>query len=419
MKKRSFIISTLLLPILMPAFFILIGYLSVKESESQKPKHILVLDQSNSFRFDNTPRYIYEKTLDDFEDAKQLFINSDYFTFLYIPESGAEGNPGVTLFSKTHLSINETSEIKSVLETQVREKKLKAQNIDSAVLASLQPNIKLTERTLSEKGDEKLSNSTITFGIGYALSMLIYMFVMIYGSQVMQSVIEEKTSKVVEIIVSIVKPVQLMMGKVLGIASVGLFQFILWVILFVVFSFAIMSYLPQMMDGNTAMNTSHIQGTDLSQVPEGMDWIQVLVGIPYAKIFVLFLFYFFFGFLLYGAMFAAVGAAVETPQEAQQFVLPITIPMLVSIIGAMGFVLQNPSGSVSFWLSIIPFTSPISMMTRIAFDVSWWELLLSMFLLVITTLFMLWVAGRVFRIGIMTQGAKVGYKTMFKWVMQG
>ncbi|MCK9480295.1 MAG: ABC transporter permease [Bacteroidia bacterium] len=418
-KKKSFIVSTLLLPFIMPAFLLLIGYLNSKEKKDSQPKQVLVLDKSEHFVFTNSEGYNFEKTYEEFGAAKAHFAASDYFAFLYIPQEGAESKTGVTLFSKTNLSLVESSAIKAIIEGQVREGKIKQYQIDSAVLALLQPNVKLNEIKLTEKGDEKLSSSTLSFGIGYALSMLIYMFVLIYGSQVMQSVIEEKASKVIEIIVSIVKPIQLMMGKVFGIASVGLFQFILWVLLFVVFSMAFMSYLPQIMDAQNLGQEQSLQQVDVSGMANSTDWMQVLFEVPYMKIMLLFLFYFLFGFLLYGAMFATVGSAVDTPQEAQQFVLPITIPMLISIIGSMGFILQNPTGAVSFWLSIIPFTSPISMMTRIAFDVSWWELLLSMVLLVLTTFFMLWAAGRVFKVGILSQGAKVGYKTLLKWFLKG
>ncbi|MBX2984633.1 MAG: ABC transporter permease [Bacteroidia bacterium] len=416
-KKRSFIISTLLIPVLMPAFIILMGYLNSRESAGEKPKSVLVLDETHTFHFTNSPKYIYETTLSDFEGAKAMFSESDYFAFLYIPPEGAESTKGMTLYSKTNLSISESTDIKLLIENQLREEKLKAQHLDSTILASLQPKVRLNEKTLTEKGDEKLSSSIITFGVGYVLSMLIYMFVLIYGSQVMQSIIEEKSSKVIEIIVSIVKPLQLMMGKVLGIASVGLFQFLVWVILITLLSTVGLSFiLPQLSHGPEIVNPD-MQGMENVQISS--DWFGIISGIPFAKIIVLFLFYFLFGFLLYGSVFAAVGSAVETPQEAQQFVLPITIPMLVAIIGSMGFVLQNPSGSVSFWLSIIPFFSPIAMMTRLAFDVPWWQLFLSMFLLVATTFFMLWASGRIFKVGILTQGSKVNYKTLFKWFIKG
>ena len=417
-KKRSFIVATILTPILMPLLFGGIIYMGIKDSESQKPKNILVLDNSGLFDFSETGKYQYTKTIGNVDNGKELFANSDYFAYLYIPEIEPENPKGIQLFSNANLSINETTEIKSLLENQLREYKIKDRNIDSSVLAAIQTNIKLNLITLSETGEEKRSDANITFGIGYVLSFLIYMFVFVYGAQVMQSVIEEKTGKVVEIIISIVKPMQLMLGKVMGIASVGLFQFFIWIVLIFIISTLGLSALPQMMQNPEAMgaNAEAMNSVDAGQ---SMEWLQVLLQVPYFKIIGLFLFYFVFGFLLYGAMFAAVGSAVESAQEAQQFVLPITIPMLISIIGSMSFVIQNPSGSVSFWLSVIPFTALVSMMGRIAFDVPLWELLLSMFLLVLTTLGMLWAAGRIYRVGILNQGAKVNYKILWKWFWRG
>ena len=237
----------------------------------------------------------------------------------------------------------------------------------------------------------------------------------------MQGVIEEKSNKIVEIVVSTVKPFQLMLGKVLGIASVGLAQLLIWIILISVLSMAVFSFFgltspsDAMMD-QVAGNVTQASGDDFASNPKVVEIMEMVNNIPFAYIISVFLFYFVGGYLLYGALFAAVGSAVENPSEAQQFMFPITIPLIISIIGLFMFVLNEPNGQVTFWLSIIPFTSPITMVGRLGFGVPVWELVLSMVLLVLGFLGTIWFAGRIYRIGILMHGTKVNYKTLGKWL---
>jgi ABC-2 type transport system permease protein len=273
---------------------------------------------------------------------------------------------------------------------------------------------------ISEGGDEKSSNSGVVFGIGMAGGILMYMFIFIYGAQIMQGIIEEKTSKVVEVIVSSVRPFQLMMGKIIGLASVGLLQFLIWIILISTLTIGVYGYFgidppqqqamqqmsEQVAAQQAAANSDLIQG--LNEV-RSLNWPFILF---------IFLFYFVGGYLIYGALFAAVGSAVDSPAEAQQFMFPITIPMLISYLSLFMFILREPQGTVSVWLSIIPFTSPIAMMGRIGYEVPPWQLVLSMTLLVAGFIFTTWVAGRIYRVGILMSGTKVNYKVLAKWFMQ-
>jgi ABC-2 type transport system permease protein len=250
------------------------------------------------------------------------------------------------------------------------------------------------------------------------------MFVLVYGIQIMQGVIDEKTSKVVEIIVSSVKPFQLMLGKILGIASVGFVQFTIWIILITVLSTGVLGYFGLKMPQKQAMEevTKQMGNEEVKQaMAQQNSQITELLGnvsqIPLGKIAFVFVFYFLGGYLLYGALFAAVGSAVESMQESQQFQFPITLPLLIGYFGLFMFILRDPHGSVSFWLSIIPFTSPVAMVGRIAYDVPTWELILSMVLLIGGFLFTTWIAGRIYRVGILMTGTKVSWKVMAKWFM--
>ena len=243
------------------------------------------------------------------------------------------------------------------------------------------------------------------------MGFLIYIFLFAYGSQVMQGVIEEKSSKIVEVIVSTVRPFQMMVGKVVGVASVGIVQFVIWMLL--------MGVIWTIAGSLLGIDPSQAQMADL---PEGQqvqsnEILEIISDVNWTQIILLFLFYFLGGYLLYGALFAAVGSAVDTPADAQQFMMPIMLPIIIALMGLFMFVFEDPDGGASFWLSIIPFTSPIVMMGRIGFGVPAWELALSMVLLIAGFVFTLWLAGRIYRIGILMHGTKVNYKVLAKWFM--
>jgi ABC-2 type transport system permease protein len=272
------------------------------------------------------------------------------------------------------------------------------------------------------------------------LGILIYMFVLIYGIQIMQGVIDEKTSKVVEVIVSSVKPFQLMLGKIIGIASVGLLQFVIWIVLSFGVTSGVLGYFglktpqKQMME-QMSKQVDAQNGVQQPQQPDSIsaaktvapakesqplqnEALQNFLSLPFIKIIAVFLFYFLGGYLLYGALFAAVGSAVDSVQDAQQFQFPVTLPLLVGYLSLFIIVLRLPDSTASFWLSIIPFTSPVAMVGRIASGVPAWELALSMFLLIAGFLLTTWIAARIYRVGILMHGTKVNYKVLAKWFMQ-
>ena len=235
----------------------------------------------------------------------------------------------------------------------------------------------------------------------------------------MQGIIEEKTSKVVEVIVSSVKPFQLMMGKIIGLASVGLLQFLIWIILMGTFTFGVLGYFgidpPQQQAMQQMGGEVAAQQAANSKIVGG---ITEVMSLPWGYIIFTFLFYFLGGYLIYGALFAAVGSAVDSPAEAQQFMFPVTIPLLISYMSLFMFILKDPQSTISIWLSIIPFTSPIAMMGRIGFEVPNWQLALSMACLIGGFILTTWFAGRIYRVGILMHGTKVNYKVLAKWFMQ-
>jgi ABC-2 type transport system permease protein len=249
--------------------------------------------------------------------------------------------------------------------------------------------------------------------IGFASTLMIYMFIFLYATQIMRGVIEEKTSRIVEVIISSIKPMQLMMGKIIGIASVGMLQFFIWILLTSIFMIAaaasgILS--PDLAGVDPGMMGA--EAIDPSTMALAFGTIQAL-NLP--LILACFVFYFIGGYLMYGALFAAVGAAVDSETDTQQFMLPLTMPMILSFVLATR-IMQEPGSDLSFWLSIIPFTSPVSMMMRLPFGVPMWEMALSMTLLVLGFLFTTWLAGRIYRIGILTFGKKVTYRDLWRWI---
>jgi len=387
---------------------------------------VLVSDVSGKFSFENTNKYKFVTLPEDLEQAKITFNKSDHFALLYIPDIDLSNPRGIALYTKENPSIRKIEDLENMLENQIRNLKLEQFNIDKATLDNLRTSVNLNNINLSKTGEEKESNTGILYGLGFLLGVLIYMFVLIYGMQIMLGVIEEKTSKIVEVLVSSVRPFQLMMGKILGIAAVGLLQFTIWVVLITFLSSATLSLFGVSMPQQQAME----QVTQrMNQDPETAAEIQVQQSkveqfirtsynqIPIASIVFNFAFYFLGGYLLYGALFAAVGSAVDSQQEAQQFTFPITLPLIISYFGLFMFILNDPHSPASFWFSIIPFTSPIAMMGRLGFGVPLWQLLLSQALLIGGFIFTTWIASRIYRVGILMHGTRINYKVLAKWFM--
>ncbi len=424
-QKKSFLITTILVPLIFPAIIGGLAYVAIKDAESAKADIVYVVDASKNFVFEDSKRFKFIPLDQTLEQAKIIYNATNDFALLYIPNIDISKPEGVLLYTKENPSIDKVGDLESLIETRIHDLKLREYKIDEATLKSLRPQVSLKQFNLTETGEEKSSNSGILYGLGFGLGILIYMFVLIYGIQIMQGVIDEKTSKIVEVIVSSVKPFQLMLGKILGIASVGLLQFTIWIILITVLSSGTLAYFGLKMPQKQMMEQMTQQMDNNPEMKEAMDQQNSKVGeflgnfseVPFGKITFVFLFYFLGGYLLYGALFAAVGSAVDSQQEAQQFQFPVTLPLLIAYMGLFMFILRDPHGSASFWLSVIPFTSPVAMVGRIAFGVPGWQLALSMVLLIGGFLLTTWIAGRIYRVGILMTGTKVSYKVLAKWFM--
>ena len=423
-QKKSFLIATVLVPLIFPALIGGMIYFMIQQEESAKADTVYIVDESGKFTFENSKRYNYVKLDVPLEQAKKTFNETKDFALLYIPTFELSKPDGLIMYTKENPSVAKVGDLEKLLAERIRELKLEQYNIDNETLKGLKTSVSLKQVNLSETGEEKSSSSDLLYGVGFVLGILIYMFVLIYGIQIMQGVIDEKTSKIVEVIVSSVKPFQLMMGKIIGIASVGLLQFLIWIVIITVVSSSVLGYFglkmpqQQMMEQvSKQMDNPEVDEAVASQNKKVNEFLNNVGQIPFAKIAFVFVFFFLGGYLLYGALFAAVGSAVESIQESHQFQFPITLPLLVGYMSLFFVILRDPHGQMSFWLSIIPFTSPVTMVGRIAFGVPDWQLALSMVLLILGFVFTTWIAGRIYRVGILMSGTKVSYKVLAKWFM--
>lgn len=429
-QKKSFLITTILVPLIFPALLGIMIYIMIKQSEVTTAKTVQVLDESHKFTLKDTKQFKFIAISGSLEQAKIAYDSSDDFGLVYIPTFELSDPKGFTMLSKENPTLEQMGDLERYFAEQVRNMKLTQYNVDQATLDALRTSISIKQLTKGDDGEEKSSSSGLFYAVGFVLGILIYMFVLIYGIQIMHGVIDEKTSKVVEVIVSSVKPFQLMLGKIIGIASVGLLQFVIWIVLSfgvssaVMASFGVKSPQEQMMKQATQQMNTTEAAADAKELPKTIqekltenEELQNFLQLPFARIISVFLFFFLGGYLLYGSLFAAVGSAVDSIQDAQQFQFPVTLPLLIGYLSLFLIVLRDPNSSASFWLSIIPLTSPVAMVGRIASGVPAWELALSMILLIGGFLLTTWIAGRIYRVGILMTGTKVNYKVLAKWFM--
>ena len=428
-RKKSFIILTLLTPILFAA--LMVGPSLLATMESTELTKIAVIDKSNQFegKIKETQyiklNFLQNETVENF---KKNFENSGYYALLLI-NKGALTNPdSIILYSNKQPSIDVVSHISNSIEKEIESQKLKAFKIDNIdeILKTIKTNIDVRTIKWTKEGEEKESNTLVTAGIGYVMSFMMYMMVLLFGTQVMQGVIEEKTNRVVEVIISSIKPFQLMMGKILGIAAVCLVQIFAWIFLTYAIGTVTISIVADKNKAKTEQAkqivSSELQKQNIQsdiKIPEksakSNDILKLFGGQNVLLIISSFIFYFLFGFLLYAALFAAVGSAVDNPTDTQQMVMPITLPLILSILVMISAV-KSPDGPLAFWFSIIPFTSPILMVARIPFGVPAWQLATSAILLVLTFVLTTWFAAKVYRTGILLYGKKHSWKEMWKWV---
>lgn len=426
-KKKSFIIMTILGPILLAALFVVPAILArVSESEY----HVAIFDETTLFQdylkdHGNVRFTIFEG---DFDTAYEMTKRGEFDALLLIPEFALTSPPSIRLFSTTSVNLSARSYIESRLKHEIEYLKLAEKGIDPEVLKQVETPISITTIRIDQDGREAVDFAEIRMVLGFVTGFLIYIFIFMFGSLVLRSVLEEKTNRIVEIIVSSVKPFQLMMGKILGVGMVGLTQFVIWIVFTAIIVFGIGMALPEVFQhtepeqvfvtGSQAINPTEMQ-EQVDEITAGNTmWGEIMQGIMsinFPFVIFSFLFYFLGGYLLYSALFAAIGSAVDSETDSQQFMFPVTIPLLLSII-MMQAVIQDPSGPIAFWFSIIPLTSPIIMMIRIPFGVPVFDFLLSASMLVVGFVLATWLAAKIYRTGILMYGKKVTYGELWKWI---
>jgi ABC-2 type transport system permease protein len=416
-KKKSFLLVTLLTPLIFPAIMGIFVWIAVEEKDNQSLRIIEVVDDNDLFFLESSEQYAFSFSNLSEEEAKELVQNGKRYGFLHIPNFELKDPKGITYYGEENPNMNLISYLENNLKKKIEEQRLFESGIDPKIINEVRTKVAIKSITLDDQGTETVSDATVNYAIGFLAGILIYMFIFIYGNQIMQGVIEEKSSRIVEILVSSLKPFQLMMGKILGIAGVGLTQLLIWIVLIGTLTTIVTGFLGMQMPQQQAMemaNPEFAQG--MANTSDVGEILQVLSGINVTQIVLSFIFYFLGGYLLYGALFAGIGSAVDAPSDAQQFMLPVTIPLIVAYMGLFVFVLNDPNSTTSFWLSIIPLTSPIAMMGRVSYGVPTWELMLSMGCLIGGFLITTWLAGKIYRIGILMHGTKPTYKTLWKWI---
>ncbi|MFT6815953.1 MAG: ABC-2 type transport system permease protein [Sphingobacteriales bacterium] len=427
-RKKSFLVMTFLGPLLLVGMYGLAIFIIIKGDDLDDAKKVVVVNENtivnNSFDGRNNVVFTYESK--EVDSVKKTFLEKGYDYLLYIPEFSIDDPEGIKLYSESQASITTRELISSEIRKQLEEIRLVEQGISKETLAKLKPKVSITTLKITKEGEQASSTDLATI-IGIIASIAIYFTIFLYGVQVMRGVLEEKTSRIVEVIVSSVKPFQLMMGKILGVAAVGLLQYFLWIVLTLVLATSVSAFVG----GTTSIDASdiaQIQSSPLAQTQSSGVFEQLSKNEEFSSIFaafdsinitqllISFMVYFIGGYLIYSALFAAIAAAVDSESDMQQFMLPVTLPLIFSIIIGNALVVNSPNGTLAFWFSMIPLTSPIVMMLRIPFGVPLWELLLSMTLLVAGFIFIVWVASKIYRTGILMYGKKITYKELWKWL---
>lgn len=421
--KKSFILLTFLTPLLFVGMISVPMWLSGIKDDAVK--HIVVIDRTNSYSdvLKNNESYVFDFVDKPAEDIRNESVgkNENEFTALLVILDDLAANPkAATLYSDKQVNLELKTYITSMLNSHVEQQKIASYNIPDLkkMIDASQANIDIPTIKWGENGDDKKGSAELALVIGMISATIIYMFIVIYGAQVMSGVVQEKTSRIVEVIISSVKPFELMMGKIIGIAMVGLTQFLLWILL----TASIITIASNFMSGGvdvTALqqaNQMGMNGMTTTQNPgEIQQMLTMLQGFDFVKITVLFVLYFLGGYLLYASLFAAVGSAVDSETDTQQFSLPLTLPIVFAVYAAI-YSAQNPDGPLAFWCSMIPFTSPVVMMVRLPFDVPAWQIIVSLSILVLSFIGTTWVAGKIYRTGILMYGKKVSWKEMWKWL---
>ena len=420
-RKKSFIITTILMPVLM--IVLMIAPALIMEYSRGEQKTIAVIDDSGLVapQLQSNEELRFEPTDLSTEEARRSL--TDRFGVLYIGSDILENPSDVKLYANASSSLSIESNITGQIEDILEAEKLKAYHIDNLqqILDEVKTTVTLQtfRNDKSQEAESQAQSSTVATAAGYILGFVLYMFLLIYGSMVMQSVIEEKNNRVLEVVVSSVRPFDLMLGKILGVALVAVVQVLIWgVLIFAVGAIVLPQLMPaEMMAGVQAMQQGMPDAAAMGDMdPEMLQAVAAVTDTGYIlKIFVCLLLFVFGGYLLYSAMFAAVGSAVDNVQDASQLQMPVTLPIILALLMMLA-VIKDPNSSLAFWFSIIPFTSPVVMMARIPYDIPLWEIALSLAVLYASFVGMVWFAAKIYRVGIFMYGKKPTLRELLRWV---
>ena len=417
-SKKSFILLTLLTPFLFAALVFVPLWLSTIKGD--EVRNIAIIDTTGKYAslFENNESFHFihsDKTLDEYRQGE----DKEVFAFLSITDDLLNNPKAATLYSEKQVPAELSRLVNQTLSKQLESEKLASFNIPNLKEIIRESKINFNVQTIkwSEDGKESASSATVASIIGMVFTFIIYMFIMMYGAMVMQGVMEEKTNRIIEVMISSVRPFDLMMGKIIGIGFVGLTQVFLWGIITTIlvsvggFMFsggvdvASLQAGPQMgmMDANALASSS------------GNEIMGIINSINIAEIGISFIISFIGGYMLYASIFAAIGSAVDSQEDTQQFMAPVTIFMIFALYAGI-YSMENPDGPLAFWCSMVPFTSPIVMMVRIPFEIPLWEKLLSFSLLYASAIGIVWLSAKIYRVGILMYGKKPSIKEMVKWI---
>lgn len=432
-RKKTFIILTIVTPFLFAALIALPFLLGAIKDTSQKT--VFIVDQTHQYEklFKDTPQYHFQPSTaveKGFQDEE-----ADPQAVLLISANLAQNPDAAVMYSREEVQLDLRNTVESILSKKIRDEKLSSYNVPQleSIIADVQQDFSLQTRKWSDDGTDTESSFDAAMIVGLIFTLLIYMFVMTYGSMVMQGVMEEKTNRIIEVMVSSVKPFQLMMGKILGILLVGLTQILIWGIMLAIlitalgFAFGTEATADALAQSQQPMSSvimpqdaatnpvATVAPPDVSDATPAPDFLNQMAGIPVMEITIMFILYFLGGYLLYASLYAACGAAVNSPEDSSQFMMPLILIMIFALYGAIGS-MENTNGPLAFWASLFPFTSPIVMMIRVPFNIPLWQEILSLVILYGTALLFIGIGARIYRVGILMYGKKPTFRELWKWL---
>ncbi|GAB2779135.1 ABC transporter permease [Salinimicrobium soli] len=412
-RNKTFIVMTFLSPLILVGMIVLIAYLASLNSEEQRIVGIMDESELFSSEFSDSDEIDFIDLSDlSLEEAKAVVKDKEYYGLLHIPKIPENSSPEIQFFAQEAPAFGFLTEMEKTISDKLTNRQLQQRGIDVDLIEQSEARVDIQIQNFSGERTSKMSNYVKMF-FGGAAGYLLMMFIIIYGNMVMRSVIEEKTNRIIEIIISSVKPIHLMLGKILGTSFAGITQFFIWVILggvmlTVVSSIAGVDIAAAHSPQQQAME--QLSDNDLQQL------VMDIARLPMLTLLISFLVYFIGGYFLYSSIYAAIGAAVDNETDTQQFMLPVILPLMLGIYVGFFAVIENPHGVVSTVFSMIPLTSPIVMLMRIPFGVAWWELAISIGLLILSIAGVVWIAAKIYRVGILMYGKKPGYKELYNWL---